>query len=376
MKLIIFNNYPIIPPNFGGAIRIYKIANYIAINGIETHLIAPKGKEESSYSPSFIYHTYPTLHRYSHVIGDIINMHIFFNQIIISLKNITSRKDLILQAEHIYSIYPAYFLKILFRIPLVVTEHNLEGNLAKKISKSKIYANYLELLERFFLKRVDYIVCVSDNDKKILMNEFKIPDQKISVIPNGADINNYQLDKKSNIKLCYGDSSVVIFMGPTEYIPNKEAIKIIEYFLNPRIKEEIPNVLFLIVGKGHEFCIDKNIIYTGYVKDVTPYLEASDVAIAPLLSGGGTRIKLLEYFAAGKAVVSTTKGAEGIEVEHNENILIADNWIDFADRIIELLKNTQLRNYIGNNARELVEKKYQWEKLANDYIELYKKILK
>jgi len=103
-----------------------------------------------------------------------------------------------------------------------------------------------------------------------------------------------------------------------------------------------------------------DVIFTGVVEDVAEFLGASDIAIAPLLQGSGTRLKVLEYFSCGLAVVSTSIGAGGLDVENGVNILIEDNIDRFAIKIIDLLMNKKLRVRLGVAARELVMNEYDW----------------
>jgi glycosyltransferase involved in cell wall biosynthesis len=99
------------------------------------------------------------------------------------------------------------------------------------------------------------------------------------------------------------------------------------------------------------------------------------VMICPLRVGGGMRLKLLDFFASGKAVVSTHIGAEGNSARDSEHILIRDNPQQFADAVIMLLKDEHLRKRLGENARKLVEEEYSWESAGERFIEVYKKVI-
>jgi polysaccharide biosynthesis protein PslH len=100
------------------------------------------------------------------------------------------------------------------------------------------------------------------------------------------------------------------------------------------------------------------------VDDIRPYLGKAAVCVVPLRSGSGTRIKIFEAMAMGKAVVSTTMGAEGLPVRHGENIILADDPADFARHVIELLRDPQRRAQLGRAARRLVEENYGWPSVA------------
>ena len=118
-----------------------------------------------------------------------------------------------------------------------------------------------------------------------------------------------------------------------------------------------------------------NLTFTGVVYNVAEYLAASDVAIAPLFHGSGTRLKILEYFSCGLPVVSTSAGVEGLEVKNGVNVLIEDDLNEFAVKVIELLKKGALSTRLGKAARELVVNKYDWKKIARQLNTVYQNLL-
>jgi len=107
---------------------------------------------------------------------------------------------------------------------------------------------------------------------------------------------------------------------------------------------------------------------TGRVDDVQPYYRRSSICVIPLRAGGGTRLKILESMAFGRPVVSTSIGCEGLDVEDGKHLFIADNANEFAEKVIILLTNEEIRQQIINNARRLVETYYNWDILADQYI--------
>ena len=148
----------------------------------------------------------------------------------------------------------------------------------------------------------------------------------------------------------------------------------------PLIRKKSPNVNFTIVGFSPPDSIlalerDKNVTVTGYVKDIRPYLARSKVFVMPVRSGAGMRGKLFEAWGMGKAVVSTPVGCDGTGAIDGESASIADNPHDFASRVIELMLDERKRARLGNNGRQLVEKKYNWDLLADQLGNLYKESL-
>ena len=119
---------------------------------------------------------------------------------------------------------------------------------------------------------------------------------------------------------------------------------------------------------------EKNVRITGWVEDVRPYLARGAVCIVPLRIGGGTRLKIFEAMAMGKAIVSTAIGAEGLPVQHNENIALADNPQEFARETIELLRNPTRRQQMGAAAHKMVSEKYSWRSVADSFAEVLMRV--
>jgi len=166
------------------------------------------------------------------------------------------------------------------------------------------------------------ILVVSKEDEAILV-EYGIPRGKIAIIPNGVDtrafspiLDTAQIQERRNLK----DFHKVVFVGNMEYFPNQEAVQVIIKRLAPQIQSKIGNVKFIIIGRTSKKMNSPDIIFTGRVESVAKYLTASDVAIAPLFHGSGTRLKILEYFSCGLPVVSTSVGVEGLPVKNEEEV--------------------------------------------------------
>jgi glycosyltransferase involved in cell wall biosynthesis len=163
------------------------------------------------------------------------------------------------------------------------------------------------------------------------------------------------------------------------YVPNYEGII---WFLDnifPLIRKEIPNIKIYIVGKNPPQKLRKratgNIIVTGFVKDVRPYVWRSSVYVVPLRMGGGTRLKVLEALAMKKPVVTTSIGCEGIDVTNDETVLKADNPEAFADSVIKLIGRKELRDRLSQNGHELIHSKYRWDAIGNQIEEAYSKLI-
>lgn len=248
------------------------------------------------------------------------------------------------------------------------------------------HTNRLRRIAELFIeiityKNVNLILTVSEEEKKLLTS-YGIKENKIEVIPNGVDVekfnvNNY-IQRIPCIKKRYGLNSdyIVTFVGNMEYSPNMDSVKLIASKIAPKIKEKMDNVKFLIIGRIRKKINSCDLIFTGRVEDVAELLSVSNVAIAPLLRGSGTRLKLLEYFACSLPVVSTSVGVKGMDVKNGVHALITNDIEDFSNKIIELLKDRELALRLGSASRSLVVKKYDWKIIGRKLNKIYRRLIK
>ncbi|PSF36242.1 hypothetical protein C7H19_13625 [Aphanothece hegewaldii CCALA 016] len=223
--------------------------------------------------------------------------------------------------------------------------------------------------EAKYAQKFDHCLVVSSLERQLLPSKLAI-----SVIENGIDTQSYPfLDDANN--------NTMIFVGTMGYAPNVDAILYFCAQIFPDIQQQLSNTKLFIVGNHPkpEICqlaSSKNIIVTGAVPDIIPYYQQSQVSIVPLRAGGGTRLKILEAMALGKAVVSTSLGCEGLQVIHKKHIMIADTPLEFVRHTIELLTNKELREKIAKNARQLVEVQYDWSKISQKLMTVDENLLK
>ncbi len=220
---------------------------------------------------------------------------------------------------------------ILLNKKYTLVEHNIEF-LRFKRTGNKIWP-LIYLYERIACLLANKIICVSEIDKKYLIKYFKINPDKICIVENPVDKAKFYPNKKARAKIrkqlgISDKEKMILFFGQLKYRPNAEALEIIERKILPRLKE---NQKIVICGNGHEKESKGNIIYTGFVEKIEDYINASDLIIVPLLSGSGTRMKILESLACGKKVLSTSIGAEGLKP--NKLLKIEDNLNYFGDKI-------------------------------------------
>ena len=163
---------------------------------------------------------------------------------------------------------------------------------------------------------------------------------------------------------------------------NKDAVTYLLEDIWPIIKAAVPDVKFYAIGQDPPRELlelsrnDPAIKVMGYVDDIRPYVARAAVYVVPLRVGGGTRLKVLDALAQGKAIVSTSVGCEGIEVTDGKNILIEDTIDGFANKTIELLKDESRRRRLGSEARVLAEERYAWGKIGKEMQRTYEEVVK
>ena len=232
-----------------------------------------------------------------------------------------------------------------------------------------IEAKRVKRYEGELLKTVDHVLAVTDVDRAGLeeaLNFSKIKHGEriapITVVPIAVDTQQLQPIKRKPA------SKNIVTLGTLHYPPNADGIR---WFFNevfPLVRQSVPDVTLTIIGKNppQDFLelAERNpdvIKVTGYVAELAPYLEQSALMVVPVRAGGGMRVRILEAFAYGMPVVTTTIGLEGIKAELDKDILVADTATDFSIKVTELLENTSLREKLSVNGRRLAEKKYDWQ---------------
>ncbi|MBN1311092.1 MAG: glycosyltransferase [Anaerolineae bacterium] len=237
---------------------------------------------------------------------------------------------------------------------------------------SLIQANRLKLVETKLCQSVQHVLACSGADAETLRTlRHNTP---ITVIPNAISVDKYQQSAREPVADIAHPA--LVFTGKMDFRPNVDAALWFTKSIMPIIKLHHPNIHFTIVGqKPHsrlEYLKEQpRVTITGYVPDIKPYIEAADIYVAPLRMGSGTRFKLLEAMAMGKAIVSTRLGAEGLNVEHGKHMLLADTERSFAGAVIDLLSNEHRCRVLGENAARLVKEQYDWEVIIPRLEEVY-----
>jgi sugar transferase (PEP-CTERM/EpsH1 system associated) len=261
--------------------------------------------------------------------------------------------------------------------------HNLESELMQRYSEQeksaprRAYARRTARLMKDFEQRAlsefDAHIAVSERDAARLraIN----PAAKVFVIENGVDSAHY-----SPVEYKSGKPKRLVFVGSMDYHANVEGTVKFARNVWPAIHQHKPLLTFTIVGKDpapdvRELSSIKGVEVTGSVPDVRSYYREAIAAVVPLNVGGGSRLKILEAMAAGVPVVSTTLGAEGLDVRDGENILIADGEDRLAQVVIDLVNDEKLRAQLVSGGRALVAERYDWARLGAKLSECYQQLL-
>lgn len=279
--------------------------------------------------------------------------------------------------------------------PLVICDwHNIESELMRRYGEREgnmLRRNYarrtttlMAEAEKQAMMKLDAHVTVSERDAEQLRSLNS--KSQVFVIENGVDAVFYSDDQIANAHRHWTEQATVgtskdriVFVGSMDYHANIDGVVSFCREVWPRLRERKPDLIFTIVGRDpaplvRELANLPRVEVTGTVDDVRPYYHESIASIVPLKVGGGSRLKILESMAAGVPVVSTTLGAEGLNVTHNENILIADTDQAMIAEVFRLIEDDKTRSQLVTAGRELVFNQYDWSSLGtsllNKYVEL------
>lgn len=294
-----------------------------------------------------------------------------------SIKQMLKRSQV--DVIHCDTIGLAEYLKNIEKIPKVLNHHNIESHMMLRRAKKennllkKLYfyveGKKLKKYEKIFCPLFDRNITVSELDKNRLQS--LLPNLIIDVVPNGVDVEYFQSRNREAF------SNNIIFVGSMDWYPNEDAVIFFIKNIWPLVKKKCRNATFTIVGRKPGSKVkrlvndDSSIKITGYVDDVRPFFDMSRVFVCPIRDGGGTKLKLLDAMAMEKAIVTTSVGAEGLEVKNGKHVLIADDYKSFALNIIRLYEDLNFAKYLGQNARKLVVERYSWESIGRKLNDVY-----
>ena len=266
-------------------------------------------------------------------------------------------------------------------IPTVLFQHNVESVLWKRRAQvtlkwtdrivAQIECFKMTHYEAYQVQRFHHVLAVSEPDRRIMMQMTDA--SRISVVPTGVDLAEHQYDPALRPV-----APLVVFTGSMDWEPNIDAM---EYFCReiwPQVLKNAPEAMFRIVGRNPHSRVKKlasaSVEVTGSVESVIEHLREAAVLVVPLRIGGGTRIKIYEGMAMGKATVSTSVGAEGLDVHDGRDILLADDPQQFAQHIVMLLRSESVRREYEVAAAAAV-RKYDWSIIAEQLADELRKVV-
>lgn len=268
-------------------------------------------------------------------------------------------------------------------VPTVLFQHNVEAMIWQRhytVQSHPLKRAYLKNqwqkmfgFEREMCRRFDVVASVSENDTKVMKQEYGVED--VFDVPTGVDIEFFRPDKSVECK-----PNSLVFTGSMDWLPNEDAIRYFTDEILPLIRQKIPDVTLTVVGRDPYPGLlelskrDPAVIVTGRVPDVRPYIDAAAAYVVPLRIGGGTRIKIYEAMAMEKPVISTSIGAEGLPLRDGEDIVLADTAAEFAAAVIDVLQDSA--SLLGQNAAATVREKFAWKNAADEFAAICERAIK
>lgn len=265
-------------------------------------------------------------------------------------------------------------------LPIVLDHHNIEshmllrrGDKESNLLKSWYFhqeGERLQRVEEAICKRVALNITCSDMDSERLLAIS--PDSRVETVPNGVDESFFLESDESR-----GINNKLLFVGTLNWYPNIEAVNFIADKLWVKLKKQIPDVIFDIVGANPPNSItplsrvDNNFRVHGFVDDVRTYFSDADIFVCPIQDGGGTKLKILDAMSMGKAIVAHPIACEGISVVDNESVCFAETADEYVEIIVLLLNDPAEIKRLGTAARKLIENKYTYTAIGQQLSALY-----
>lgn len=261
----------------------------------------------------------------------------------------------------------------------ILFQHNVEAMIwqrhyevqTNRAKRAYLHGQWRKMLrfEKKMCRRFDSVVAVSVDDRERMRQEYSVG--TVFDVPTGVDTEFFRPTGTER-----SEPHNVVFTGSMDWLPNEDAIRHFTEQIMPLVKQSVPDLTLTVVGRNPFQSLvelskrEPSIIVTGRVDDVRPYVERASAYVVPLRIGGGTRLKIYEAMAMEKAIVSTSVGAEGLEVTDGKELRIADTPETFAAAVVDLLMNPQLARKVGQQAAQLVRERFGWNRVAKRFAEI------
>ncbi|NHN36707.1 glycosyltransferase [Pseudomaricurvus alcaniphilus] len=394
MKILFLSQRFVLPMDTGGKIRtgnilreLNKLAQVTVISNVESPKDDPYLDEMQALCHRFIPVPWKEAERYSLKFYASVLMKKFSRYPVSVLNDYSRALENALLSElelHDYDLLICDFLQSSLNvrqvsgIPTLLFQHNVEAQITQRhlerasnpVARLFWSIQHKRMLrhEKAMCRWFDGVIAVSDSDKSIMENWYGAT--HVYTIPTGVDVDFFKPlpDVVQEQRL--------VFTGSLDWLPNEDALVHFIESIFPEIKATFQDVKLLVVGRKPPPRLERlvngraDIELTGWVDDTRPYIAGSAVYIVPIRIGGGTRMKIYEALAMGKALVSTTIGAEGLPLVDGEHFLNADEDGDFAKAVIGLLQDESRRLALGDNARNYVVEHFGWSKVAQTFLDV------
>jgi len=397
LKILIISPFFPYPPDSGGAIRIFNLLKHLSASHKIT-LLCYGEQEQEAYRRELLPYcelitipqkhqgrrwTYHARYLLSRLPYSLVYIDTEFEKAVTA---ICRRGFDLVQFEFLPLAH--YVSRVPKSIKTVVVEHYVASESRARLAKllgpglKKIYYG-LDLLkiamyEQRVLNQFHLCLVTSREDERKLLN--RGIGSKIVLSPNGVDTNHFRPLDDTRLESGNHRNPSLVYMGAFHLEPaNVDGLRYLLEHVLPPIERQIPGVKVEVMGKGLNGSFinsypRRNVRFHGYVKDVRPILGRAHALLLPLRGGSGTKIRVLTAMAMGVPVVATPIGAEGIEAEHNINILLGRTPADLAGHCVRLLNDRELNENLGSAGRKLVEDTYRWEKIAEDLSRVYREL--
>ncbi len=376
-----------VPPDFGGALRVYHLLRQVARRHEVTVLTygTPEdaGRIRSEFDLREVRVVAPTWKASRRRAGQVFSSftrHSFF-QASVTASAFQDELDALLKDEQFDVVQTEFShlgpFELKTRALKILDTHNVEYDNFRRMFQSTPWGikklhyglefKKMKADELAWCRLQDLVLTTSERDKELFSQDLQTP---IHVIPNGMD-GEYFIPRSDVTP----EEHSLVFTGMMAYVPNHDGIT---WFLDevlPLIQAKVPKVKLYVVGKSPPEEITRraspNVVVTGTVPDVRPYVWRSSVYVVPLRMGGGTRLKVAEALSMKKPMVSTRIGCEGIDLQDGKSVLMADSPRDFADAVVRLLGDAKLRTVLAENGARVAQQKYDWNVIGQSLEALY-----
>lgn len=397
MRILWVKPGKLLPLDTGGKLRTYNILRHLAATHEVTYLSYYGGPWDQNYEHEILKHVRGTVPVHTtDAAGSGLLRYIDYllrlpQATPYSVSRFTSAKvrEIIrkLKAREFYDVAVCDFLASTLNfphdltVPTVLFQHNVETLLWRRRAQfeekwpdrwgAKIEYAKMSRFEAAQVKRFHHVLAVSQEDATVMST--MVDPIRISVIPTGVDLSTYRYDPELRVK-----RPLVVFTGSMDWPPNIDGVVYFCRNIWPRVLGQVPAARFRIVGrKPHrrvrELACD-SIEVTGTVPDIVDHVREAAVVVVPLRMGGGTRIKIYEAMAMGKAIVSTRVGAEGLEVCDGHDIFLADEPEHFADYVITLLCDETTRRQCESAAAASAQR-HDWSGVTQVFVDALRKAI-